>query len=60
MTPMIPKISVSPEATRNSSSPYCSEFRHWMRKVAKSIDGRYFWWGEVVKIDAAAVASSPR
>src|SRR5256885_2733874 len=37
MTPMIPKISVSPDATRNSSSPYCSAFRHWMRKVAMSM-----------------------
>src|SRR5882672_11504548 len=37
MTPMIPKISVRPDATRNSSSPYCSEFRHWMRKVARSM-----------------------
>src|SRR6266446_8916866 len=37
MTPMIPKISVRPDATRKSSSPYCSEFRHWMRKVARSM-----------------------
>src|SRR5688500_4544459 len=37
MTPMIPKIRVSPLATRNSSSPYCTEFRHWMRKVARSM-----------------------
>ena len=36
MTPMMPKISVSPEATRNSSSPYWTAFRHWTRKVAKS------------------------
>src|SRR5258706_12602911 len=37
MTPMMPKMSVNPLATRNSSSPYCSAFRHWTRKVAKSI-----------------------
>ena len=37
---MMPKISVSPEATRNSSSPYCSAFRHWIRKVARSMANR--------------------
>ena len=34
---MIPKISVSPEATRNSSRPYCTLLRHWMRKVVRSM-----------------------
>src|SRR5512145_2984918 len=34
---MLPKISVSPLATRNSSSPYWTAFRHWIRKVGKSI-----------------------
>src|SRR6188472_2881035 len=38
MTPRMPKISVSPLATRNSSSPYCTAFRHWTRKTAKSMD----------------------
>src|SRR5512142_3326235 len=33
---MIPKISVSPDATRNSSKPYWTAFRHWTRKVPKS------------------------
>src|SRR4051812_518951 len=36
MTPMIPKISVRPLATRNSSRPYWTAFRHWTRKVARS------------------------
>src|SRR5438552_1511605 len=40
MTPMIPKIRVSPDATRNSSSPYCSALRHWIKKVTKSINVR--------------------
>src|SRR5450631_4877572 len=39
MTPMMPKMSVSPEATRNSSNPYWSALRHWTRKVAMSIAG---------------------
>src|SRR5512132_1228879 len=34
---MIPKISVNPEATRKSSSPYCSPFRHWTRKMPISM-----------------------
>ena len=34
---MMPKISVRPLATRNSSSPYWTAFRHWIRKVARSI-----------------------
>jgi hypothetical protein len=34
---MMPKINVNPDATRKSSSPYWSEFRHWIRKVTKSI-----------------------
>src|SRR5207244_4021954 len=38
MTPMIPKISVSPLATRNSSKPYCTAFKHWTRKVARSTE----------------------
>src|SRR6266576_5142095 len=33
---MIPKISVSPLATRNSSRPYWTAFRHWTRKVGRS------------------------
>src|SRR5271154_876811 len=37
MIPITPKMSVSPEATRNSSSPYCSALRHWTRNVATSI-----------------------
>src|SRR5471032_1089777 len=40
MTPMMPKISVSPEATRNSSNPYWSALRHWMRNVATSMGAR--------------------
>src|SRR5476649_207167 len=39
MTPMMPKMSVSSEATRNSSNPYWSALRHWTRKVAMSIAG---------------------
>src|SRR5438105_1453925 len=31
MIPMIPKINVSPLATRKSSSPYCSVFNSWIR-----------------------------
>src|SRR3990167_6884550 len=49
MTPMMPKISVSPDATRNSSSPYCSEFRHWMRKVARSMKAQVQASGAGVK-----------
>src|SRR5678816_2276736 len=37
MTPMIPKISVRPLATRKSSRPYWTALRHWTRKVAVSI-----------------------
>src|SRR5258706_14196977 len=36
---MMPKISVRPDASRNSSSPYCTAFRHWTRKVAISTAG---------------------
>jgi hypothetical protein len=32
---MMPKIRVNPLATRNRSSPYCSEFRHWIKNVVK-------------------------
>jgi len=38
---MMPKISVSPLATRNSSSPYWTAFRHWIRKVTRSIGDGY-------------------
>src|SRR3990170_8790226 len=34
---MMPNTKVSPDATRNSSSPYCTPFSSWMRKVPKSI-----------------------
>src|SRR6185437_11471774 len=34
----MPKISVNPLATRNSSSPYWTAFRHWTRNIAKSIE----------------------
>src|ERR1700682_5806486 len=37
MTPMMPKMSVNPEATRNSSNPYWNALRHWTRKVATSM-----------------------
>src|SRR5690606_41449349 len=37
MMPMMPKISVRPLATRNSSRPCCSAFRHWMRKMLASM-----------------------
>src|SRR5450432_400881 len=37
MTPMIPKISVSPLATRNSSSPYCTLFRIWISHSTVSV-----------------------
>src|SRR6186713_1340347 len=37
---MIPKISVRPLATRNSSRPYWTALRHWTRKVARSMDQR--------------------
>jgi hypothetical protein len=37
MTPMIPKINVKPEATKNSNKPYCSAFRHWIKKMDKSM-----------------------
>src|SRR5258707_4610489 len=40
MTPMMPKMSVSPEATRNSSNPYWNALRHCTRKVATSIGAR--------------------
>src|ERR1043165_9297686 len=54
MTPMIPKISVSPLATRKSSSPYWTAFRHWTRKVAKSIVV------QCVGCGAPALAATPR
>src|SRR5690242_4776004 len=38
MTPRMPKISVSTLATRNSSRPYWTAFRHWTRKTAISIE----------------------
>src|SRR5215471_3446004 len=41
MTPMIPKISVSPDATRNSNNPYCRLLRHWIKKVATVTCVRY-------------------
>src|SRR3990167_4827115 len=34
---MIPKISVRPAASMNSSSPYCTLLRSWIRKLARSI-----------------------
>src|SRR5690606_4876051 len=37
MMPMMPKISVRPLATRNSSSPCCKAVRHWMRKMLASM-----------------------
>src|SRR5258706_13139163 len=37
---MIPKMSVNPEATRNSSNPYWTALRHWTRNVATSMRGR--------------------
>src|SRR5512133_1358319 len=36
MMPMIPKMSVSPVATRNSNSPYCTPLSTWMRNEKKS------------------------
>src|SRR5438067_863490 len=38
MMPMMPNTSVSPLATRNSSSPYCTPFSSWMRKVWRSME----------------------
>ena len=35
--PMMPKISVRPLATRNSSRPYCTPFNTWINKIHKSI-----------------------
>src|SRR5438046_596462 len=57
MTPMIPKISVSPLATRNSSRPYWTAFRHWTRKVAKS--NRSSRWSEVQRTTAQATPKDP-
>src|SRR5258706_16065645 len=37
---MMPKMSVNPEATRNSSNPYWTALRHWTRNVATSMRGR--------------------
>src|SRR4051794_7110787 len=34
---MMPKISVSPAASMNSSRPYCTPLSNWMRKLAMSI-----------------------
>src|SRR5215470_16132418 len=34
---MIPKISVSPLATRNNNSPYCTLLSTWIRKIGRSI-----------------------
>src|SRR5215207_759552 len=33
----MPKTSVSPLATRNSTSPYCTPFRSWTAKLTRSI-----------------------
>src|SRR5579862_2070980 len=38
MTPMIPKMSVSPLATRKSNSPSWTPFRTWIRKKASESD----------------------
>ncbi len=35
--PMMPKISVSPLATRNSSSPYWTLLSSWMRKKYEAV-----------------------
>src|SRR6266567_2382173 len=40
MMPMIPKISVRPDATRNSSSPYWTPFRSWIANEWMSIERR--------------------
>src|SRR4051794_31267869 len=34
---MMPKISVRPAASMNSSRPYCTLFRSWIRKFAMSM-----------------------
>src|SRR6266498_3588825 len=38
MMPRMPKISVRPLATRNSTRPYCTPFSTWMRKITGSIN----------------------
>src|SRR5579872_4588670 len=40
MTPMIPKISVRPLATRKSNSPSWTPFNTWIRKNARESDIR--------------------
>src|SRR5437660_1592765 len=40
MMPMMPKISVRPDATRNSSSPYWTPFRSWIASEYTSIEPR--------------------
>src|SRR5215213_5840779 len=37
MTPRMPNTSVSPLATRNSTSPYCTPFRSWTARLTRSI-----------------------
>lgn len=37
MTPMIPKISVSPLATRNNNNPYWTPLSNWIKKMYGSI-----------------------
>src|SRR5262245_60987758 len=52
MMPMMPKIRVSPLEIRNSSNPYCSPFRIWAKRPARSIE-------DVFRSDAAAESRPP-
>src|SRR5690606_42026512 len=58
---MIPKIRVRPAASMTSSSPYCTLFSSWIRKLAKSIDGERSpkkWEAETSHLRGAACAST--
>src|SRR5881396_1458928 len=51
---MMPKMSVSPLATRNSSSPYWMLFNTWIRKICRSI------WNASFNENAASTGAQRR
>src|SRR5207253_3083886 len=54
MTRMMPKMSVSPLATRNSSSPYWMLFNTWIRKICRAI------WNASFNENAASTGAQRR
>src|SRR5579864_645217 len=55
---MMPNTRVSPLETRNSSRPYCTPFRSWIRKVWKSTkQNRRHWAAGLILADARAASA---